>query len=152
MIKTERLVISAASDDEMLALIENETDEGLKAAYGEMLAGCIAYPEDRNWYAAWFISLKDGARIGDLGFKGYPPEGNVEIGYGLLPEYWGRGYATEAVCAAVEWALKQPGVTAVEAETEPDNAASQRVLEKAGFAPNGIMGEEGPRFIKVKSK
>ena len=33
------------------------------------------------------------------------------------------------------------------AETDPDNIASQRVLEKAGFAPTGEQGEEGPRFL-----
>ena len=36
----------------------------------------------------------------------------------------------------------------VEAETEPDNAASQRVLAKCGFVPNGIVGEEGPRYVR----
>ena len=45
------------------------------------------------------------------------------------------------------WALKQPDVIRVEAETEPDNLASQRVLEKCGFLPSGTVGEEGPRFF-----
>lgn len=35
----------------------------------------------------------------------------------------------------------------VEAETAPDNKASQRILEKCGFVPDGTMGEEGPRFV-----
>ncbi|MBR3561900.1 MAG: GNAT family N-acetyltransferase [Oscillospiraceae bacterium] len=56
-----------------------------------------------------------------------------------------------AVDAAVAWALKQAGVTRVEAETEPDNTASQRVLEKCGFLPSGTFGEEGPRFFKAAS-
>ncbi len=49
------------------------------------------------------------------------------------------------------WALAQPGVTAVEAETAPDNAASIRVLAKLGFQPTGTLGEEGPRFLLKKS-
>lgn len=44
------------------------------------------------------------------------------------------------------WALKQSGVRQVEAETEPDNKKSQRVLEKCGFSPLEIIGEEGPRL------
>ena len=40
-------------------------------------------------------------------------------------------------------------VTRVEAETEPDNRASQRVLEKCGFLPSGTFGEEGPRFFRT---
>ena len=147
MILTERLKICIASDDEMRALIAEQTDEGLKAAYGEMLEGCIAHPAQRQWYAVWLIERKDGGRIGELCFKGLSPEGTAEIGYGLSPEFRGKGYAAEAVTAAVEWALNQPGVTAIEAETDDENTASQRVLAKAGFVPTGARGEEGPRFV-----
>ena len=54
---------------------------------------------------------------------------------------------TEAVSAMVHWASQQPGVLSIEAETEPDNIASQRVLEKTGFVPKGVFGAEGPRYI-----
>ena len=50
--------------------------------------------------------------------------------------------------AAVHWALQQPGVKRVEAETEPDNRASRRVLEKCGFLPTGTFGEDGPQFFR----
>ena len=62
----------------------------------------------------------------------------------------GRGFATEAVRALCQWALSRPGVQAVEAETEPGNAASQHVLQKNGFLPMGILGAEGPRFALEK--
>lgn len=146
MIKTERLIIRIASDDEMQMLIAEEKEEELKKAYGEMLSCCMAHPEQRQWYAAWFIEQTAGERVGDLCFKGLSEDGTVEIGYGLLPAFWGKGYATEAVVAVTEWAAKQPGVKTIEAETEPENTASQRVLEKAGFVPTGKNGEEGPRF------
>ncbi|MBQ9564560.1 MAG: GNAT family N-acetyltransferase, partial [Synergistaceae bacterium] len=68
-------------------------------------------------------------------------------GYGIAEEYRGWGYATEAVAAVVSWALRQPGVTRVEAETDAGNAASKRVLEKCGFVPTGESGKEGPRFM-----
>lgn len=48
----------------------------------------------------------------------------------------------EAVSAIARWASEQIGVKYVEAEAEPDNKASQRVLEKAGFHLNGMMGVE----------
>ena len=51
--------------------------------------------------------------------------------------------------AAIGWAFVQAGVFFVTAETEPDNAASQRVLQKAGFVPDG-EGAEGPRFCREK--
>ena len=92
---------------------------------------------------------KDGEHIGDLSFKGLGPDGAVEIGYGISEVYQGNGFAAEAVDAAVKWALRQPGIRCVEAETDPDNRASQRVLEKCGFLPTGVIGEEGPRFIRT---
>lgn len=151
VIETERLIISIASDDEMRLLVESETNEEMKAAYQEMLDGCIEHAKDRQWNAVWFIRLKTGEWIGDYSFKGLGQDGMVEIGYGLHTEYWGKGYATEAVKAAVQWALNQPGVNRVEAETDPDNKASQRVIYKAGFIPTGTYGEEGPRFVHSKT-
>ena len=68
-------------------------------------------------------------------------------GYGILEEYRGQGFATEAVKLALKWAFRHSMVKAVEAEAGPDNAASQRVLMKCGFRPNGEIGEEGPRYI-----
>ena len=53
---------------------------------------------------------------------------------------------------ALKWAFQHPMVKAVEAETDPDNAASQRVLMKCGFRPNGETGEEGPRYIVYGAK
>ena len=93
------------------------------------------------------IEKIDGTRIGDLCFKGIEANRNPEIGYGILEAYQCRGYATEAVTLALKWAFQHQEVTAVEAETDPDNAASQKVLKKCGFRANGETGEEGPRFI-----
>lgn len=148
-LNTERFIIYTASRDEMQEIIDNEADEILKTAYLEMLQGALDHPDQWAWYAIWIIERKDGAKVGDLCFKGRNDDGSVEIGYGILTEYQGRGYATEAVEAMVSWALCQPEVRRVEAETEPENQASQRVLEKCGFIPAGTTGKEGPRFVKV---
>ena len=149
VIETKRLMIHSASQDEMLRFIEKQTDEILIKAYREMLQGCLEQPHEWDWYAIWFIERKDGSHVGDLCFKGLQADGSVEIGYGITEECQGHGYATEAVDAVTAWALKQLGVCRVDAETEPENRASQRVLEKCGFVPSGIMGEEGPRFCKT---
>ena len=151
MIETKQLRIYPATQAQMKAFIAAETDAELKKAYTEMLDGCLRNPNQWEWYAMWMIEQRDGTHIGDLCFKGLGANGAVEIGYGILEEYQGRGYATEAVCAAVNWALQQPGVTRVEAETEQNNRASKRVLEKCGFLPSGTVGEEGPRFFKPAS-
>lgn len=152
MIKTERLKIYTASKEAMEKMIESQTDDEMIKAYSEMLDGCLKHLKQWEWYAAWIIELEDGTLIGDLCFKGITQSGSVEIGYGISDEFQGRGYGTEAVDAAAAWALEQPSVTCVEAEIEPCNTASQRVLEKCGFVPNGVMGEEGPRFMRKRSE
>ena len=147
MLEADRIVIYAASENEMLKIAEAEADAHLREAYGEMLRGSLAHPEDWGWYALWLIVRKDGAQIGSLSFKGVPENGIVELGYGISEEYRNLGYATEAVETILAWAFDQPGVNSVAAETAADNAASRRVLEKCGFVPAG-EGREGPRYIR----
>ena len=113
------------SDAEIEALIERTPSDELRAAYGEMLSGGKSDPGNRVWYAPWSMVLKDAQEyVGDLGFN-----------------------TTEAVQAMTQWAFQQKDVVFVEAETDPENKASQRVLEKCGFVPDGTTGEEGPRFV-----
>ena len=146
MIETENLKIYAASQNEMENFIELQTNEILKAAYTEMLNGCIENPEQWEWYAIWMIELKDGTHIGEMCFKGLNSDGVVEIGYGIMEQYQEHGYATEAVKAISAWAFQEPKVTAIEAEIDSKNIASKKVLEKCGFVFTGKNGKEGPRY------
>lgn len=146
-VKTKRMVLQPMSEEEIVELIEHTEDEEMRKAYGEMLDGSRQDSENRIWYAPWKMILKDSREmIGDLCFKGPVQEHAVEIGYGISPEYEGKGYMTEAVQAMTQWAFRQKNIIFVEAETDPENKASQRVLEKCGFVPDGT-GEEGPRFV-----
>jgi len=134
----------------MEEFITAQSDENLQAAYSEMLNGSLAHPEQWNWYAIWMIELEDGTHIGELCFKGLDENGVAEIGYGISERYQNQGFAGEAVQAVVGWAFREPNVTAIEAEADANNIASQRVLEKCGFAQNGKMGEEGARYVLRK--
>lgn len=79
-----------------------------------------------------------GAVVGNLGFKGPPdPDGRVEIAYGVVPSMEGRGYATAAARAGLEFARSQSGVRAVRAHTLPERNASNAILAKLGFADLG---------------
>ena len=147
IIETERLNIYPISNAEMEILISKEPVPELKIAYQEMLNGCIKYPKQRIWYALWNIELKDKTVVGNLSFKGLQEDGVLEIGYGMNSQYLCQGIMTEAVTAVVKWASTQENVKVIEAETEESNFASKRVLEKSGFIPNGIIGEEGPRYV-----
>jgi RimJ/RimL family protein N-acetyltransferase len=74
----------------------------------------------------------DGVAVGGLGFSGPPEEGTVEVGYGLIEDARGHGYAAEALEAAIETAMAF-GATAVIADTTLDNLASQRTMLNAGM-------------------
>ncbi len=147
---TARLIIEPMTLEELakLVVIYGKIVPELSQAYQEMLEGCQQYVQDYIWYTSWKMCLKEnGQRIGDVGFKGPAQNGMVEIGYGINEQYQGQGYATEGVKAVCDWALRQNDVQAVEAETEPNNKASQNVLNKLGFIATGQNGQEGPRFI-----
>lgn len=150
MIETNRLKIYAATQEIMEQFIKSQTVDELKIAYTEMLNGCLNNPNQWEWYAIWMIELKDGTHIGELCFKGLDSDGIAEIGYGISEEYQNNGYATEAVKALIQWAFNAPQVIAIEAETESENTASIRVLEKCGFKLNGKIGEEGPRYTIIR--
>lgn len=94
-------------------------------------------PHDPQW-GGTLVRKADLRAIGQIGVKGQPDAaGRLEIGYGLNPEVWNQGYATEAVRALVAELLKRPAVRRVTAETALSNPASARVLEKCGFVQVG---------------
>lgn len=151
-IQSKRIYLVPLTDEELRKRGDDCCDEHMKNAYAQMLDGCLAHPDDRLWYTEWDIRLKEGGTgIGGLSFKGPPVNGEVELGYGIDEEWRGQKFATEAAYALIEWAFGHDGVYFVTAETEPDNAASRRVLEKLAFKPVGL-GAEGPRFEKEKAQ
>ncbi len=97
-----------------------------------------------NWYA---ISLDAAghreALIAGAGYLGPPANGVVEIGYSVVPEARGRGFATEIVQALTARALCVDTVQRVIAHTLDANTSSQRVLRRCGFVPAGPGAEPG---------
>lgn len=61
------------------------------------------------------------------------------IGYWVAPWARGRGVATRALALLARWAVREGGVERLELTTHPDNVASQRVAEKAGFVREGVL-------------
>ena len=99
-------------------------------------------PEGPVWFGPFYayviVRRADGLAVGDAGFFGPPgAESEVEIGYALVPGARGSGLAGEAVALLADWALSQPGVSALTARVDADNAASVRLLSRLGFIADG---------------
>jgi ribosomal-protein-alanine N-acetyltransferase len=125
------------------------SDEWPNADFAAALAVVRADVAASAEYAGWarvVVHTQDRIVIGDAGFKSMPVAGGeVEIGYGIVPAYQGRGLATEAAAALIDWAFSDHRVSAITAECREDNLASIRVLEKLAMERAGVgHTEEGP--------
>jgi len=65
----------------------------------------------------------------------------ADLGYALHPSAWGRGYATEAVTALLDWGFEQLDLNRVEADVDPRNTPSARLMERLGFIREGCLRE-----------
>lgn len=89
---------------------------------------------EQGWWAYFIILKEENKLIGSGGYKGQPtPDGMVEIGYEIAPEYRNRGLATEMAKGLIENALKDKRVSHIIAHTLGTENPSTKVLLKCGF-------------------
>ena len=91
----------------------------------------------------WAITLKPSDKlIGSGGFwKLIKSHFRAEIGYDLLPEYWQKGIMTEAISAMNDFAFNEMNLHSIEANVDPENTGSVKLLEKCGFIREGYFKE-----------
>jgi RimJ/RimL family protein N-acetyltransferase len=97
---------------------------------------CIDAPEERKPFA--ITDAETGAVIGSIDMR-INRMATGHIGYWLAAEARSRGLTTAALRALSRWAIEDLGLGRVELVTDPDNIASQRVAEKAGFQREGVL-------------
>ncbi len=92
--------------------------------------------------ASFAIVLKEDAKVvGNISVMPQWRQGSIGMGYDIGRAYWNRGYATEAVRAAIGYSFDRLGMNRVEALCYPQNEASLRVLLKAGMTHEGTLRE-----------
>jgi RimJ/RimL family protein N-acetyltransferase len=98
-------------------------------------------PSDAPWLLRAIVRAEPSVPrevIGYLNFHAGPDaRGMVEVGYTLLPEVRGRGYAIEAVRAAFDWATSAHGIRRFRASVAPGNDRSLNLITKLGFVRTG---------------
>jgi RimJ/RimL family protein N-acetyltransferase len=99
----------------------------------------------------WIVTPLDTNR--PIGFvaAGEKRQGNVtEIGYMFVPGARGQGFAGEAVAAVLDQLFRAEGQRKAVADTDPDNLASRRMLERLGFTLEGMLRAEWQTHIGVR--
>lgn len=143
---TERLTLcrwAAADADSLAQLCADERvmhyfPKPLSRAEAEAFLGRIMEEFDRRGYGLWQVCRREDDRflgfvgLHDFAFPALDMQG-TEIGWRLLPEAWGHGYATEAAEAALEHARTALGIETVYSFTAVVNTPSQRVMQRLGM-------------------
>lgn len=95
---------------------------------------------EKAGYGRWAVILKDTEEfIGWCGLKYLPELDETDIGFRFFQKHWGKGYATEAAIACVDYGFKTLKLKRIVGRAMSANLASVRVLEKAGLKLAGEM-------------
>jgi ribosomal-protein-alanine N-acetyltransferase len=147
---TERLLLQPLQADDQQFIFEGLSHPAIIPFYGVRYDSFEATKKQMDWYAKayaegtggpWKITDKaSGEKIGVVAFYFYKPEHKkAEVGFWLFPQYWNKGFVSEALQCVIDYCRNEKGIHRLEAFVEEGNPASSRVLEKAGFQREGKM-------------
>ena len=150
MIETERLMLVPLDAEQMKLLVKDtpafekmlecvyageNPDEAFCQTWAQQIGIAELDPQKEGWHSTWAILEKQNREMaGMICFRNLPDENWItEVGFGLGEGARRRGLMTEALNAVCEWALSQPKVARIVAETDPDNFPAETVLKACGF-------------------
>jgi RimJ/RimL family protein N-acetyltransferase len=91
-------------------------------------------------HGRWAVHIKPGLEfIGWCGLKARPERNEIDLGYRFIKDSWGKGYATEAARASIQYGFEILHLERIVGRAMPENKGSLRVLEKCGMT---LIGEE----------
>lgn len=149
VLTTPRLRLRALGPGDAERIFRIQSDPEVTRYFGRAPFTAVAEAEERIATAIasvrehtsirWGITLEDsGELLGTAGFWNWnKPHRWAEIGYELLPAFWGRGIMTEALRAILAFGFESMDLHRVTAQIDPENLASARVLERLGFTREG---------------
>ena len=153
ILETERLILRRVLPSDVKEMFELRSNpetmkyipRPLLTNHEEALAH-IQMMEDKietNEGINWAITIKgDDKMLGVIGHYRIKPEHyRAEVGYMILPEYHGKGITTEAVQCVVDYGFNTMQLHSIEGVIDPENEASQRVLQKCGFVKEAHFKE-----------
>ncbi len=159
IIETERLRLREFVEDDVAAYYAMCSDPAVTrythhtlASMDEALESMRSRPiaDYRKYgYGRWACVLKENDQvIGFAGLKFLEDIREVDLGYRLLPPYWGRGLATEASRPIIDHGFDRLELKEIIGMVVPENVASVRVLQKLGFEFAGMMAYQGEQVAR----
>ncbi|HVX98895.1 MAG TPA: GNAT family N-acetyltransferase [Pseudorhodoplanes sp.] len=143
VLETERLVLRAPrlEDAKAVALLANdkriaENTRRIPYPYSRADADDFISAANIPGGEVTFLITRDDDVIGACGISNQ--DGAPDVGYWLGVKYWGKGYATEAARAVIDFAFTELGHEVLQAGARVTNPASRRILEKCGFQWTGV--------------
>jgi len=125
--------LAALANDRRIAENTARIPHPYKVADAESFIGGAS----KSGEVAFLVTLRDGAIIGACGIM-FHYDASPELGYWLGVPYWGKGYATEALHALIDYAFTDLEHEVLTAGSRVTNPTSRRVLEKCGFQWTGV--------------
>jgi ribosomal-protein-alanine N-acetyltransferase len=153
IVETERLLLRRITNDDVDEVFELRSNpETMKYIPRPLVKNTedaldhIAMIEDKivtNVGINWGITLKHSPKLlGIIGYYRMQPENHrAEIGYILLPEYHGKGIIPEALNRLIRYGFDDLKLHSIEAVIDPENFASEKVLQKCGFTKEAHFKE-----------
>jgi RimJ/RimL family protein N-acetyltransferase len=142
-IETERLLMRPVRAGDVVDLIAMHADPLTQRVFGETTRGeveewierSLREWEERGHGRLAIVDRESGAFLGRSGLRFWPQFEEVEVGWVLMPAARGRGVATEAGRACIEWGFRDFALPHVTAMIAPDNEASTAVARRLGMTP-----------------
>lgn len=153
VLQTHRLLLREVTKDDAAALFAMRSDERVMRYIGRPPQKDISeaellieqYTENfaKNEAINWAVTLHGQPQlIGTIGFWRMDKVNHrTEIGYTLNANYWRQGIMDEAMTATLEYCFQTLNFHSIEANTDPENDASGRILEKHGFVQEAYFRE-----------
>jgi ribosomal-protein-alanine N-acetyltransferase len=144
-----KFICDAATEDEVRAEMSESTRRGSNGCIG---IWCVANRVSGEKIGSAYLlpmPVEDNDMDYSLLVPEQLPDGEIELGYFLIPSAWGNGYATEISRRLLEFAFQDSPLTELVASVNDDNLASHNVLQKSGFTENGralCWGEDTPIY------
>ncbi|MGB4843947.1 MAG: GNAT family N-acetyltransferase, partial [Ferruginibacter sp.] len=136
------LILELNSDPEVVKYLHEPTLQSVEQA--QKIITDIILPQYKNKLGRWAIHTKDDMEfIGWCGLKHRPELDEIDLGYRLKKQAWGKGYATEAAQHTLDYGFMALLLTTITGRAHVDNAASYKVLEKIGmdYIGEGIIDD-----------